>query len=263
MSFIAPIAAVFLLVPLTAAAQPWWEPYQRGEYEKAASILHSMWTKQQGDPRALHFDYDVPEMLGRIYLEGRGVQPDPVLACSFYELAASSVGMRPFGDPDPEKERITRARDGACDRLSLDERQEAIESPGCPKFGTDFQTYVVDSIRLLRVNRRLIRLDDLQHEHSAPLALPCDSRLVMGRVTHSGPNEVRSVKQQVFFELFFWTRGTTEGERELHCRRYEVMDHKVEGRDSAVLGHQPGSPWMAGDSPIEWISGSGACRGAG
>ena len=254
MRFLPAIATVLLLLPHPAAAQAWWEPFQRGEYEKAAAILHAAWAQLPADPKALHAEYDVPEMLGRIYWEGRGVQADPVLACSFYELAASNVGMRPFVDPDPEKLRVRRIHEERCERLNPQERRDAVEMLGCAKFGAEVQTYALDGSRLLRVDRLRITLEDRGRERVMPSAIPCNSRIVLGRLTRSATNTPGSAKPAVFFDLFFWTTGKRSGERALAWHRYEVLDDKLEMRDNGVLGEQPGAPWMAGDPPLEWIN---------
>ena len=245
--------AFILLLPSAAAAQPWWEPYQRGEYDKALEILQTAWLKAQSDPRskALFNDFDVPEMLGRIYRDGRGVPADAVLACSFYEVAAANVRMRPTRDPDPEKLRVTRARDAACDSLSEASRAAAAELTGCPKYGVEEETLAIGDGRLVHLDRLSIRLEERRHEHVFPLSLPCNSRLAQARVVHSALPS--SAGNGTFIDVFYWIGARKSAHRALEWRRYEVLTHTVEVVDGRLIGQQPGHLWVEADVPADWL----------
>ena len=245
--------ALVLLLPSSAAAQAWWEPYQRGEYDKALEILHTAWLKAVADPKskALFNDFDVPEMLGRIYLDGRGVPPDAVLGCSFYEVAAANVRMRPFVDPDPEKIRVMRARDAACDSLTEAGRAAATELIGCPKYGGAVETLALGDGRSVHLDRLSIRLEERRHEHVFPLSLPCNSRLAQARVVHSALPS--NAGKGIFVDVFYWIGARKSAHRALEWRRYEVLTHTVEVVDGKPLGQQPGNLWVEAEVPAGWL----------
>ena len=176
------LIALLLTSSSPMAPQSWRELYDRGDFKGAAAILHSLWNEMMKKAPA-GIDIDVLEALGRLYLDGRGVEADVSLACSYFEHAVAETSG---GYSDIQKAvalRITEVRDRACRQLSADGQRDAMDSAGCTRFGPDVHNFQLAADRQVQIDRYSIRIQHGAHRHEQPAPIPCVGRLAFVRHT--------------------------------------------------------------------------------
>ena len=112
---------------------------------------------------------------------------DRIVGCSLVDLAVSAAGFwvpTPVGPMVPEHPLLTglnRLHASTCETLPLDDRKEAGQMIGCPKFGPDRHVFELDG-RSLEIDRRGFLFGD---RIARDLALPCFERVVLARHTRA------------------------------------------------------------------------------
>jgi hypothetical protein len=245
------LAAISLLtVTLPAPAQTWRELYDRGEYEKAAELLHPEVIEAQTLDVPFP-DLDAAEALGRLYRDGRGVPKDTVFACSLFTLAHHS-------DNDWRTvARLERLRDDVCGSLSAEARHEALEMMTCPKFGVDLQGYSLDAEHWVEVSRLGIRVRFKAREHIERFPNSCDQVIPVVRYTRVEPLADSAARgPRHFLEIFSWTGSAKGGQRRQTLSWYlvEILGTSADARAAEMLREEAGSRWPHPRVPAEFVN---------
>lgn len=150
------MASLLLLVGPATHAQDWREPYARGDYVRAADMLHERITGTDIatiEPRPL-------QQLAAMYAEGRGVPVDPVMACALAQFAegqAMSIGGPGYLS---ETTRAAEIQKRYCTNLAAAERLEVLEStkPSSSRFQPVNASNWVPSASCLQKDDELAKL---------------------------------------------------------------------------------------------------------
>jgi hypothetical protein len=188
-----------------ARAQTWADAVQKGDYVRAAELLHAIAADAE---TALSSEATPLIQLGTMYAQGRGVPTDPVLACTLFDAAMASVNVRSYPG-SPVWTRTSELVNEHCDRLTRDDRMDAAQSIGCFAFGLTDQTLVLGG-RSIHISRHGIEVDRAAR---VELALNCPQQVALVRGTTVGPPEdaAPGVKSRHFVELFYWQAGKKDG----------------------------------------------------
>ena len=238
-------------LPAPVAAQSWRELQGRGDYVKAAELLHSV-VLNGLIPNAAP-EIDATEALARLYWDGNGVIQDRVVACSFVRLAAGRAG---WVDPQNElSSRIDRIDSVMCGGLSHADRLEAEQMIGCPRYGFDPYLFTLPDRRTIEVTRRGIRVGRNESKQPEPLPVRCFERIALVRyadVDAPGGSE-EDVTSRHFLELYSWAPvGAPAGQlRSLQWTLWEILGSKLESREHKELGTEARATWVPGDVPAE------------
>jgi hypothetical protein len=248
------ITILVLSTPAIGNGQTWQEYYDRGQYESAAALLHPLVfdSLMKGDPPMPH--PGAVETLARMYWAGQGVPQDRIVGCSLVDLAVSATGfwiptpVHPVVPEHPLLTGLNRLHASTCDTLPLDDRNEAGQMIGCPKFGPDRQVLDIDR-RALEIDRRGFHFGGVM----APRAMECFERLVLARQTRVDPaaGAASAVGPRYLVELFSW-RLVQPGvfpQRALQWTLVEVLGSKIEWRESKELVREPGPTWLKLEAP--------------
>lgn len=202
-------------LPGVAAAQPWLEAYQAGDYPKARNLLHEIVSNQDklrgGDHAALR-------LLAEMYKDGLGVPRDPVGACSLAQDAQMAAQMNPWTRPmvttddvrayqafQKEAEVFSAAM---CDALSGSDLLTASKSRGgCYGFGMPEETILLGT-HFVRISRAGIALASTPEGDSGGL-FGCYLAIaqVRAKTIHVSENAPAAIAPRHFIELFAWRRN--------------------------------------------------------
>ena len=234
-------AALLLLPPAIAAAQPWADAYNVADYQKAAQLLEPIVVAQVHAFSPADMDPAPFRHLAILYAHGSGVERDPVLACALARLSDIALrGRPPRFDHDPlaaaaaykatieESERFARAH---CDGLTQRQLHAAGEAMGCPAFGMreakltiGEQTIVVD-----RSGFRLNEVDETPASGSRCLQLVAR---VASRTIEPPADAAPGVLARTFVELLGWQAMSMAGDPSsryvLSWMMFEVRGRKLE-----------------------------------
>ena len=237
-------AIVLLLATSDASAQTTWRDlYDRGDFGKAAAILHPL-VLEIGPPVP---DVDATAALSRLYLNGLGVPQDKILACSFAILAMSSAMFRHHLSTHPVVAGIERLEALTCAALSTEEREEAAQMTGCPKYGPAPHVFYFDVDYSAEISRRGIRIERGGKQRTEPvLTLGCFQRVALvrhARVYPTRPDD--DVPTRDLLEVFTWlpAGSVTSGQQRLMWQLGEVLNESIEWRTVEMLGEYAGLPW--------------------
>ena len=257
MRFILAITILVLSTPAVGSGQTWQEYYHRGEYERAAAVLHPLVfdSLMKGDPPMP--DPGAVETLARMYWEGQGVPQDRIVGCSLVDLAVSAAGfwvpspVHPVVPEHPLLTGLNRLHASTCGTLPLDERKEAGQMIGCPKFGLDRQVFDLDG-RSLEISQRGWQWDADRSRPAEPLPVPCFERVALARHTRVDPvtGAASDIRPRHLIELLSW-RLQGPGQRALQWTLFEVVGSKIESRETQELAREPGPTWPRLEVPLD------------
>ncbi len=203
--------AALFAVPGTASAQAWKLALERGDEVAAVRLLSAL----VFEPDEIFPPADDAEQLATLYLEGRGVPQDTVLACSLLDLASRSARFR--SRSEQPNTRLERRRDEACQPLSADDRLEAGRLMGCVTFGPEPQSYALDAGHWVEISRQGIRLhhDNADTLHDLP-GVGCRHQFLPVRYTRVPTSDPPGSRH--FLELFSsFSRSCPMKHRALIC----------------------------------------------
>jgi len=226
------VASLLLLVCPATHAQDWREPYARGDYERAAEMLHETITGTDIatiEPSPL-------QQLAAIYAEGRGVPVDPVMACALAQFAegqAMSIGGPRYLS---ETTRAAEIKKRYCTNLTADERLEVLEQSACFPFNMRAQVIELAG-RSIRIGPRGLSFPEEPREIRVPFG--CLDYVAALRTTTVPPPQgaIHGVKPRHFIEVFMWSlRGPNGADgRVLTWSVAELRDNKL----GSVVMDQP------------------------
>jgi hypothetical protein len=248
------LAAALLMtgVASTAAGQTWSELQERGRHAEAAEALQALVLNALSSPDMFFPDVEATISLARLYAEGRGVEQDRVVGCSFAELAYHAAAFRHPDPQHPAVHRVELARAAACDDLAPDDRQEAVQMMACPVYGPELQSFALDAHHVADVSRRGIVIRQAGAEQVEPLpAFGCPRRLALARHTVV-PDGRTSSRDRHFLEVFTWAPSADGRARQtLTWSLGEVLDGALKWHTMEPLGDRAGSPWSSEPLPVE------------
>ena len=249
------LALIALLLTSSSPMEPqsWRELYDRGDFKGAAGILHSRWNEMMREAPA-GIDLEVLEALGRLYQDGRGVEADVSLACSYFEHAVAEASGGYSDNQKAVEMRMTELRDRACRQLSADARREVSDSLGCPRFGSDVYTFALGPGRQMRTDRHSTQIQHGDHRHTESFPMQCGSRLALVRHTRLEGDRARSHVERDLVEAFVWSPGRKPGHRALNWYVSEIVDTKIAISDVVVMDEQPGTMWEPAQVPAELLA---------
>jgi hypothetical protein len=238
--------AVFLLLAAApvSAADSWGIAVKRGDYTTAAMLLHRHVFEPERpvktpDPAAL-------KQLALLYVDGKGVTRDPVLACGLLRAHAIAVSKT------SRTIAATRAAQALVERhcmpLSPAERAAAFAAMTCPRIGLTRG----DSIQLergwtIRFNDRSATIvrDGQSREQVLPGDLLCRSQVLLMRHSTIEPAKGRGRTRHVIEQVTVQSaRRAGVLTRDLVWQLYEVRGLEL---DLAAVERwqEPGSAWPA------------------
>lgn len=237
------IARVLTLVvvgtlPAVAAAQPWREAYQAGEYAKAVTLLHDIVSDQDqvvrgGDPQGLH-------LLSVMYRDGVGVPRDPIAACSLAQDAEMAAQLAPPALPKTMDDALayqalqTQAHEFAtatCGALSgVDILAAAQSRGGCYAFGMPEDTIRIGN-QSVRLSRAGIVLEGTPERDMGGLfGCHFTIALVRSRTVDMPENSPPSTEPRSFVELFAWGRNPVSARSDgIFALRWQLFE--VQGKE--------------------------------
>jgi hypothetical protein len=249
-----PLVVTILLIglPLPATSQTWRELYDRGEHAMAAAVLHPLVLLPDPSRNSGLPDVEPTELLARLYWDGLGVQQDRIIGCSLAMLVSHSAT---FQHPEPNHPIVDRARrlqTHMCGSLSKEDRLEAGQMMGCPKFGPHPRTFLLDGELSVEISRSGIRINGAKTA-DYPLPAMCFERLALVRYTRVEPPADADLSPRHLIELFSWLPGPPASHPQLALtwKVLELVGDKVEWRDGREVGGQPGTTWVPADVPVE------------
>jgi hypothetical protein len=251
-----PLAAIALFVIALqsgVAAQSWRELYERGDFEGAAAVLHALVLDPALSSDKIA-DVDAIETLARMYWDGKGVLQDRIVGCSFVQLALAEAGFGAQEPGDPRYVRIEQLKSATCGTLPEDDRVEAVQMLGCPRYGFDRQVFALDGGRSVEISRRGIRIDDGARQQSTPLPTTCLERVAI--VRHSAVDPPAGAQPDVvprhFIELYSWRPVSLRSpQRVLQWKLGEIVGSEIEWREMKELGQQGGAVWKDQEVPTD------------
>lgn len=270
-------AAVVVIACLFAssgglAAQSWKEAYARGDYQKAADLLHPVVVEQ-----ALNQDADDPtaiRQLAEMYAAGRGVRFDPIAACELAlmsQTAASRASHRLLPDLRAydrsllDDARLLAAR---CDGLAERDRIAAHRSAGCFAFGMPEMTLMLDE-ELVWIGRGGVRLaQEVDEKIDGFVNCPQIVARVRALSLHPPPNKVQGIAGRHFVELLAWRARDKKGSSlayVLNLQLYELQHHtfhlvQLHELGSSLVWPDPVLPREIEDGLVFAMTESGAVR---
>ena len=219
----------------------------------AAAVLHPLVLQSDASRNGGMPDADPTELLARMYWDGVGVQQDRIIGCSLAMLASHAAVFLHQQPNDPVVGRTERLQTRLCGSLSEEDRLEAAQMMGCPRFGPEPRTFPLDGDLTVEISRRGIRVAPTTQDH--PLAAMCLERLALVRHTRVEPpaDADAEVAPRDLIELFSWLPAppASQPQRVLSWKVVEIVGGKPEWRDGRELGVQPGTTWLPVDVPIE------------
>ncbi|MGH9314193.1 MAG: carboxypeptidase-like regulatory domain-containing protein [Vicinamibacterales bacterium] len=228
-----------LAIPTGAAAQPWRDAYNRGDFAKAAELLQPIVFNL---PALETFpDPTAAEHLAKLYAGGLGVPADRVMACSLLDLASRSARFQSRIDrPNVQLEKL---RDDVCAALSVEDDLEAKEILGCYMPGLERQAHALDAGHWVQISRRGIRVHYREAELLYPLPqISCGQRFAIVRYTRVDPVQANGVAPRHFLEFFvsFSRSSYMLSHRLLFWQLLEIVGRSVEHRGTEMLLDGPG-----------------------
>lgn len=232
---VATVASAQMGPTFRPAEESWAEAYRRGDYRRAADLLHPLVLEQLSDPNA---DDPTPARhLAGLYATGRGVRFDPIAACSIVLLsqtAASAASHRHLPDLaayDASLRADAQLIAKHCDGLAERERLAAHRSLGCFAFGMPEQIVSLGQ-QLVWVGRGGIRLAEEADEKVDGLP-GCPQIVARVRPLTVGPpaGAAKGVEPRHFIELLAWSRASKPGSPAgfaLNLHLYELRGRTVE-----------------------------------
>jgi hypothetical protein len=241
--------AVLLLLAAApvSAADSWGVAVKRGDYATAATLLHRQVFELERpvkapDPAALR-------QLALLYIEGKGVSRDAVLACGLLRAHAVATSKT-------SRAAATRAAQALLDRhcatLTPAQRAAAFAAMTCPRIGlTRGEPVQLARGWTLQFNDRsaTITRDGESREQALPGDLLCRSQVLLTRHSTIEPfgarARLRHVVEQVTVQSA-WRAGVLT--RDLVWQLYEVRGLEL---DLAAVQRwqEPGSAWPAPELP--------------
>lgn len=248
------------VVPASAAdpspassAAAWGSAVKRGDYATAATLLHQDVFEPERpargpDPAAL-------KQLALLYVEGKGVTRDAVLACGL--LRAHAVATAKIAKTGPAARAAQALVERHCAPLSAPERAAAFAAMTCPRLGLSRG----EPIRLasgwtIQFNDRsaTITMNGRSREQALPGDLLCRSQVLLLRpstIPGFGHGRTRHMIEQVTVQS---TRRAGVLTRDVVWQLYEVRGLDL---DLAAVQRwqEPGSAWPAPSLPAALLRG--------
>lgn len=228
-----------------AHAQSWKDAYQKGDYHRAADLLHEIVTYPGAETSV---EPAIFQQLAAMYADGLGVAADSVMACVLAQMAESramGIGGERYAS---ETTRAAQIVQKFCGALSAEEREELLTQLGCPSFGLRPQVIDVGG-HAVRIDAHGLSFADRSGQLF--VTRQCLSQFSTVRVTTVPPpsNALRGVKPRHFVELFVWAPSITEG-IEQRVLMWHVAEVHEKGIAIAVWGEplfaRPGLAWPTG-----------------
>jgi hypothetical protein len=240
-------AALQAGVVAAGSAQSWQEAYQAGDYEKAAKLLYPIVTDPDatspgvwGTDRADDRPY---RALATMHAEGRGVQADPITACSLAMMAemfshhrANTLAHQPESYLAFTRE-YKAFRANLCGGLSQDATLAAGRVLGFFAFGMPETTFQVGPA-IVRVGRSGVAVAEGTEEgflDGAPVLVARVRPITIDPPENAAPG----VGPRHFLELLAWEHVQVQSQSArrygLRWSVYEVDDKSVELRASEFL----------------------------
>ena len=260
-TFVVVLAATLTLSPVRRA-----DPGQTGTAGDDAwlvalhdsALLPMLQTGRDPEPDSL-------ERLADVYLSGRGVPRDPVLACSFLKQAVGAAVFRYHVPDHPTVARLAAREEDVCGSLDQEARTEAEELMGCPRFGTETEQYALGPGQFVEVSRRGIRLQHAGESQLHPFPGGCGQRLALVRHSRVDPPPDTDWPVRHLIELYVWLAGARDGlpMRSLEWFLLEIVEGAVEVRAGETLLKEPGSLWRPMSVPWDLLEVSFTMQASG
>lgn len=245
-----------LLASSPAAGQSWHELYGRGEYGEAAALLHPLVLERPAHTGGLP-DAGAAAALARLYLDGAGVVPDHVIACSLAQLASLAAHSRYDHPDDPNVRRTRELESAACRALPDHDRDAAGQMIGCPVYGQDRHVFPLDAGASVAVSRRGIDVEHDGVQRHEPLPTVCFERFVSARhaVVDPAPGAREPASTRHLIEVFSWVPAAAAqaGSRTLQWKLVEITGGTSRLRVMEPVARASGPTWMPAALPPDLL----------
>jgi len=247
------LAAAIVLSPAPpprapAKTEPWAAAIKRGDFESAATLLQRLVFEPA---RGSKPDADALKQLALLYVDGKGVEKDPVLGCGLLRAHAVAAATGPRATA-AAKRGAQAIVDRYCSPLSPIERAAAFAAMSCPRVGLQRgATVALEPGWTIQFNDRSATVARNGQVREQPLAgnVLCRSQVLLVRHSALSPashgREVRHVIELVTVQSG-WHGATLS--REMVWQLYEVRGLALDL--AAVQRWQDtGSAWPAPPLP--------------
>ncbi|HSL22287.1 MAG TPA: hypothetical protein VK886_12185 [Vicinamibacterales bacterium] len=237
-------------------AQQWKELYDSGDVFRALPILQPL--VFEAEPIQHDLDPMAPLYLATYYMNGWGVEKDPLFACGLGMAAQHAAHMRPRY-PEPLRLAIDAFVEKTCSQLSGEDRSAAILVANCPNVGLRGQMLQLGNGSWLEITRKGFVIDYVEQPGETPLVLGpggCAQHVLPARATSVPLPDGRA---RHFVELFAWVSGRQRDDgtpgpggqlgRALFWTVYEVVEGGIEPVGGTGVAQEPGSAWPAPPFP--------------
>jgi hypothetical protein len=238
------IVTGLLLVPSVSASQTWRERYDRGELFDALHQLQPL--VFEAEPLGRDLDPMAALYLATYYMNGWGVERDPLVACGLLWSASFAAQTRPFNEPVSAA--VMALQEKTCAGLSSGERDVASQLGHCPAIGLSHQTVDLGDGMWLEASRKGFVVDRHGQRSESPLVMApttCAQHVLPLRARKLSPPTGSPAPARQLVEIFSWIAGTREGERHrgLMWTVLEIVEGAVVFVAAEPLAEEPGSAW--------------------
>jgi hypothetical protein len=236
-----PLLVILVLSAMLAVSRGAEQPDQ-AELAHVASLHRSVYELQTLPSSPVHA---AARELGLRYIEGRGVERDPIQGCALIERAIwdSATAPREDAAARADAEGLKKLH---CSGLSTNQNEEAWQLAGCGIFGVTPQVIALAPGSQIDISRRGLVLDTPAGRRTQPLNGPvgCDNQVALLRYAHVDSPVGLALPSRHLLEVAEWRSapGTAGTRRALLWYLFDITS-KIEVVAVGTLEEDAGSAW--------------------
>jgi hypothetical protein len=249
-----PLLVILVLPAMLAVSRGAGQPDQ-AELAYIASLHRSVYELPTLPSSPVHA---AARELGLRYIEGRGVERDPIQGCALIELAIwdSAIAPREDAAARAHAEGLKKLH---CSGLSTNESDEAWQLATCGIFGVTPQVIALAPGSQIDISRRGLVLDTSAGRKTKPLNGPvgCGNQVALLRYARVDPPVGLALPSRHLLEVAEWASapGTTGTQRWLQWFLFDITS-TIEVVAVVTLEEGSGSAWPMPPLPAGLESGT-------
>jgi len=233
---------VILAIPAMLAVTPGAGQPDQAELAHIASLHRSVYELPALPSSPVHA---AARELGLRYIEGRGVERDPIQGCALIELASWDSATAPREDAAARKD-AEGLRKLHCSGLSTNQNDEAWQLAGCGIFGVRPQVIALAPGSQIDISRRGLVLDTPAGRKTMPLSghVGCGHQVALLRYARVDPPVGLALPSRHLLEVAEWASapGITGTRRALQWFLFDITS-TIEVVALGTLEEGAGSAW--------------------
>ena len=236
-----PLFVILVLPAMLAVTRGAGQPDQ-AELAHIASLHRSVYQLPTLPSSPVHA---AARELGLRYIEGRGVERDPIQGCALIELASWDSATAPREDAAARKD-AEGLRKLHCSGLSTNQNDEAWQLAGCGIFGVRPQVIALAPGSQIDISRRGLVLDTPAGRKTMPLSghVGCGHQVALLRYARVDPPVGLALPSRHLLEVAEWASapGITGTRRALQWFLFDITS-TIEVVALGTLEEGAGSAW--------------------